>query len=158
MKFGATVFLRAVLALIAVGALAFLLWEPRAEGVNAHATIFEIYFKDPFVALMYLAAIPFFTGLFHAFSVLGFAGRDQEFSPQAVKSVRNVKYCAIAIVGFVVVFELIIMSHDSDDRAGGVMMGVFISFAAVVVATAMAVLERALQNALDMKSENDLTV
>jgi hypothetical protein len=158
MKFGATVFLRVVLALIGVGALTFLLWEPQAEGVNAHATMFAIYFRDPVVALMYLAAIPFFTGLFHAFKVLGFAGRNQEFSPQAVRSVRTIKYCALAIIGFVVVFELVIMSHESDDRAGGVMMGVFISFAAVVVATAMAVLERALQHALDMKSENDLTV
>ncbi len=158
MKFGATVFLRCVLVLIAIGALTFLLWEPQAEGVNAHATFFAIYFNDPFVALMYIAAIPFFTGLFHAFKVLGFAGRNQEFSPQAVKSVRTIKYCAIAIIGFVVVCELIIMSHASDDRAGGVMIGVFISFASVVVATAMAILERALQNAVDMKSENDLTV
>jgi hypothetical protein len=158
MRFGATVFLRVVLVLISVGALAFLLWEPQAEGVSAHATIFKIYFQDPFVALMYLAAIPFFTGLFHAFKVLGFAGRNQESSPQAVRSVRIIKYCAIAIIGFVVICEFIIRSHASDDRAGGVMMGVLISFASAVVATAMAVLERALQNAVDMKSENDLTV
>jgi hypothetical protein len=158
MKFGATVFLRAVLLLIGIGALAFLLWEPQSEGVNAHATVIEIYFKDPFVALMYVAAIPFFAGLVHAFKVLGYSGRNQEFSPQAVKSVRTIKYCAVAIIGFVVVFEIIIASHDSDDRAGGVMMGVFISFASAVVATAMALLERALQNGVDMKSENDLTV
>lgn len=145
MKVGATVFLRIVLALIAIGALAFLLWEPQAEGVNAHATLFAIYFQDPFVALMYVASIPFFAGLFHTFRVLGFAGRNQDFSPQAVRSVRIVKHCAIVIIGFVAVFELIILSHDSDDSAGGVMMGVFISFAAVVVATAMAVLERALK-------------
>jgi hypothetical protein len=37
-------------------------------------------------------------------------------------------------------------------------MGVLITFASIVPATAMAVLERALQNAVDMKSENDLTV
>lgn len=146
MKFGVTVFLRTILVLIGIGVLAFLLWEPQAEGVNAHATIFEIYFKDPFVALMYLPAIPFFTGLFHAFKVLGLAGRNQGYSRQAVKSVRTIKYCAIAIIGFVVACELMIASHDSDDRAGGVMMGVFISLAAVVVATAMTVLERAMQN------------
>ena len=50
------------------------------------------------------------------------------------------------------------MLGDSDDRAGGVFMGILITFASIVVATAMAVLERALQNAVDMKSENDLTV
>src|SRR5690348_8052211 len=123
MKFGATVFLRAVLVLIGSGALAFLLLEPQYEGRNAHATFFAIYFKDPFLAYMYVAAIPFFTGLYHAFKVLGYAGRNTEFSPPAVKSVRTIKYCAIALIGFVVGAEAFIMLHDSDDRAGGVFMG-----------------------------------
>ncbi|HEV7607965.1 MAG TPA: DUF2975 domain-containing protein [Steroidobacteraceae bacterium] len=158
MKFGATVFLRAVLVLIGIGALALLLWEPQLEGVNAHATLFDIYFKDPFLAYAYVAAIPFFIGLYQAFKVLGYAGRNQEFTPPALRSVRTIKYCAIAIIGFVAIGELFIMLHESDDRAGGVMMGAFIIFASIVVATAMAVLERALQNAVDLKSENDLTV
>jgi hypothetical protein len=158
MKFGATLFLRAVLVLIGIGALALLLWEPHLEGRNAHATLFEIYFKDPFLAFAYVAAIPFFVGLYQAFMVLGYAGRNKEFSPSALRSVRTIKYCAIAIIGFVAIGEVIIMSGDSDDRAGGVVIGAFILFASIVVATAMAVLERALQNAVDMKSENDLTV
>jgi hypothetical protein len=49
-KRGATLFLRAVLVLIGIGALALLLWEPHIEGRNAHATLSAIYFKDPFLA------------------------------------------------------------------------------------------------------------
>lgn len=158
MKFGATLFLRAVLVLIGIGALVFLLWEPHLEGRNAHATVFAIYFKDPFLAFAYVASIPFFVGLYQAIKVLGYAGRNQEFSPPAVRSVRTIKYCALALVGFVIVGELIIFAGDSDDRAGGVMMGVVILFASIVVAAATAVLERALQNAVDLKSESDLTV
>jgi hypothetical protein len=158
MKFGATLFLRAVLVLIGIGALALLLWEPHLEGRNAHATLFAIYFKDPFLAYAYVAAIPFFVGLYQAFKVLGYAGRNKEFSPSTLRSVRTIKYCAIAILGFVAIGEIFIMFGDSDDRAGGVVIGAFIFFASIVVATAMAVLERALQNAVDMKSENDLTV
>jgi len=158
MKFGATLFLRVVLVMFGIGALALLLWEPHLEGRNAHATLFAIYFQDPFLAYAYVAAIPFFVGLFHAIKVLAYAGRNQEFSRAAVRSVRVIKYCAIAIIGFVVGGEIIILSGESDDRAGGVMMGAMIFFASVVVASAMAVLERALQNAVDLKSENDLTV
>ena len=158
MKSGATLFLRAMLVLLAMGALALLLWEPHLEGRNAHATLFAIYFKDPFLAYAYVAAIPFFAGLYQAFKVLGYAGRNKEISPSALRSVRTIKYCAVAIIGFVAIGEGIIMSGDSDDRAGGVAIGVFIFFASVVVATAMAVFERALQKAIDMKSENDLTV
>jgi DUF2975 family protein len=158
MKFGATVFLRGVLVIFAIVVLALLLVEPHFEGRNAHATLFEIYFKDPFLAYAYVAAIPFFVGLYQAFKVLGYAGRNKEFSPPAVRSVRTIKYCAIALVGFIVGGEAIIMFGNSDDRAGGVMVGAFILFASLVVATAMTILERALQNAVDMKSENDLTV
>ena len=158
MKFGATVFLRGVLVIVGAGALALLLWEPHIEGRNAHATPFEIYFQDPFLAYAYVASIPFFVGLYQAFKLLGFAGRNKEFSPPAVKSVRTMKYCAIAIMGFVTGGEVIILSGDSDDHAGGVVIGLVILFASIVVATAAAVLERTLQNAVDMKSENDLTV
>jgi hypothetical protein len=158
MNRAASLFLRAVLVLIGIGALALLLWEPHLEGRNAHATLFAIYFKDPFLAFVYFGSIPFFAGLYQAFKVLGYAGRNKEFSPSAVRSVRTIKYCAIALVGFVAIAEAIIMFGNSDDRAGGVFMGVLIFFAAIVVATATAILERALQNAVEMKSENDLTV
>jgi hypothetical protein len=158
MKFGATLFLRAVLVLFGIGALTFLLWEPHVEGRNVNATTFEIYFKDPFLAFAYVASIPFFVGLYHAIKVLGYAGRNLEISPSAVKSVRTIKYCAIALIGFVVIGEVIILLNESDDRAGGVMMGLVILFGSIVVATATAVLERTLQNAVDMKSESDLTV
>ena len=37
-------------------------------------------------------------------------------------------------------------------------MGVLVVFGSIVVATAAAMFERILQNAVDIKSENDLTV
>ncbi len=158
MKRGATLVLRAVLVLIGIGALAFLLWEPHIEGRNANATVFAIYFKDPFLAYAYVGSTPFFVGLYQAFKVLGYAGRNEEFSPSAVRSLRTIKHCAIALIGFVAVGEIFIVLGESDDRAGGVFMGLLVTFASIVVATAMAVLERAAQSAVDMKSENDLTV
>ena len=129
MNRGASVFLRVVLVLFGIGALALLLWEPHLEGRNANATLFAIYFKDPFLAYVYVASIAFFAGLFQAFKVLGYAGRNQEFSPAAVRSVRTMKYCAITLVGFVAIAEAIIMFSPSDDRAGGVVIGLVIFFA-----------------------------
>ncbi len=159
MKRSSTVFLQIVIVLIGVGALALLLWEPQIEGVNAHATNFEIYFKDPFLALVYIGSIPFFAALYQAFKVLGYAGHNKIFSKEAVKSLRTIKYCALAIIGFVVIEEIFIMlNHGSDDPAGGVFMGVLITFGSILIATAAAMFERILQNAVDIKSENDLTV
>jgi hypothetical protein len=158
MKRGSTIFLQAVIVLVGIGALALLLWEPHIEGVNAHSTFFEVYL-DPFIALVYVGSIPFFAALYQAFKVLGYAGRNNAFSPEAVKALRTVKYCALAIIGFVVMEEIFIMlNHGSDDAAGGVFMGILITFGSVIVATTAAMFERILQKAVDMKSENDLTV
>jgi len=158
MKRSSTVFLQIVIVLIGIGALALLLWEPHIEGRNAHATLFAIYFKDPFLAYAYIASIPFFVALYQAFKVLGYVGQNQVFSLAAVKALRTIKFCALALIGFVVVGEIFILLSPSDDRAGGVFMGVLISFGSIVMATAAAVFERILQNAVDLKSENDLTV
>jgi hypothetical protein len=158
MKRSSTIFLQVVIVLLGIGALVLLLWEPRIEGVNAHATNFKMYF-DPFIVLVYIGSIPFFAALYQAFKVLGYAGKNKIFSQAAVNALRTIKYCAITIIGFVVVEEIFIMlNHGSDDPAGGVFMGILITFGSVVIATASAVFERVLQNAVDIKSENDLTV
>ena len=158
MKRSSTIFLQIVIVLISIGALALLLWEPRIEGVNAHTTNFEIYF-NPFIALVYAGSIPFFVALYQAFKVLRYAGVNKVISPEAVKALRTIKYCALAIIGFVVVEEIFIMlNHGNDDPAGGVFMGLLITFGSIVIATAAAVFERTLQSAVEMKSENDLTV
>ena len=154
----ATIFLQVVIVLIGIGAIALLLWEPHLEGRNANATPFEIYFKDPFLVYAYVASTPFFVALYQAFKVLRYAGRNQVFSQAAVDALRTIKFCAIAIVGFVAVGEVIILFNESDDRAGAVFMGILITFGSVIIAAAAATFERILRNAVDLKSENDLTV
>src|SRR2546423_14976255 len=113
MKRSSTIFLQIVIVLIGIGALALLLWEPHIEGRNAHATLFAIYFKDPFLAYAYIASIPFFMGLYQGFKVLGYAGRNKEFSPSVVRSLRTIKYCAIALIGFVALGEVFILRGKS---------------------------------------------
>ena len=160
MKKNSTVFLQVVIVLIGIGALALLLWEPHLEGRNAHATLFQIYFNDPFLAYAYTASIAFFVALYQAFKLLGYVGRSDVFSQRSVKALRTIKYCAISLVGFLVGAEayFFIVQRGKDDIAGGVMMGLFLIFVSAVVATAAAVFEKTLQSAVDLKSENDLTV
>ena len=158
MKRGSTIFLQVVIVLIGIGTFALLLWEPHLEGRNVHATLFEIYFKDPFLAYAYIASIPFFVALYQAFKVLGYVRQDKTFSQATVKALGTIKYCAIAIIGFVAVSVIFIMFADKDDRPAGVFMRMLIAFPSIVIATAAAMFERISQNAVDIKSENDLTV
>src|ERR1700752_1783740 len=138
-----TIFLQAVIVLIGIGALALMLWEPHIEGRNAHATVFEIYFKDPFLAYAYVASIPFFVALYQAFKVLGYAGQNKVFSQEAVRALRTIKYCALAIIGFLVVSVVFMPFSDPGDEDGpqGVVMRIVITFATIVVATAAAMFE-----------------
>ena len=157
MKKGATIFLQVVIVLIGIGALAFLLWEPHIEGRNARATLFQIYFHDPFLAYVYVASIAFFVALYQAFKVLGYVRQNQTFSQATVKALRTIKYCALAIIGFVAVSVIFIpMSSDNDDRPAGVFMRILVTFTAVIIASAAVMFEKIWQDAVDMKSE-DLT-
>jgi hypothetical protein len=160
MKRGFTIFLQAVTVLVGMGVLALLLWEPQVEGRNVNATQFEIYFEDPFLAYIYLAFVPFFVGLYEAFKIVGYARRNEIFSQRSVRALRIIKYCALTTATFIVGAEayLFIFMRGKDDIAGGVMMGAFIIFVSAIIATAAAVFERILQNAVEIKSENDLTV
>jgi hypothetical protein len=160
MKRVSTIFLQVLIVLLGTGVLALLLWEPQVEGRNVNATQFEIYFKDPFLAYIYLAFVPFFVGLYQAFNLLGYARRDEIFSQRAVRALQILKYCALTTAIFIIGAEVYIFLfvRGTDDVAGGVMMGAFIIFVSAVIATAAAVFERILQNAVDIKSENDLTI
>lgn len=160
-KRAATIFLQIIIVLVGVIALVALLIEPQLEGRNANSTFFQIYLTDPFLAYVYLASIPFFVALFQAFKALGYVRRNKIFSHAAVRALRTIKYCALIIAGSTIaagIYIRIAAQSSHDDPAGAVMLGLVITFVSIVVAAAAAVFEKILQKAVDIKSENDLTV
>ncbi len=157
MKRSLTIFFQVIIVLIGIGALAFMLWEPHIEGRNAHATVFDIYFKDPFLAYVYIGSLPFFAALYQSFKILGYAGQDKIFSQPVVKALQTIKYCAIILIGFIAIGEIIILLSESDDRAGGVFMGILLALCSASVATIAAMCERKIQNGHDAKRDSDIT-
>jgi hypothetical protein len=147
MKRSSTIFLQAVIVLIGIAAFVFLLWEPQIEGRNAHATLYEIYFKDPFLAWAYSASIAFFVALYQAFKLLTDVRRDKIFSLRSLKALRIIKYCGLVLIGFVAagVAYLFIVVRGEDDIAGGVAMGIFVALVSAAIAIAAAVFERNLK-------------
>ena len=153
-----TFFLKAVLLLIAIGALAGMIWFPQTEGRATHLDLISIY-TDPFLLYGYLASIPFFVGLYQAFKLLHLIDADKAFSQGAVQTLKNMKFASLSLIGFIALalFYIRFFAHG-DDPAGPTALGMLASFAAMVLATAAAVFQKLLQNAVDIKSENDLTV
>lgn len=139
--------------------LAAMIAFPLTEGRAANLDLFSIYW-DPFIVYMYVASIPFFVGLYQAFKLLGYIGQNKVFSLSSVKALRTIKYCAIIQSTTIVMAALYIrINHNKDDDpAGFIAISIVAIFISVVIATAAAVFEKLLQNAVDMKSENDLTV
>lgn len=156
-----TVILQAVIVLIGIITIALLLIGPHFEGRNTNATLFQIYFNDPFLAYVYVGSIPFFVALFQAFKLLGYIGQNKVFSQAAVDSVKTIKYCAFITASAIVaagIYIRIAAVSSGDDPAGALMLGFIATFVSIVIGTGVAVFEKTLQSAVDIKSENDSTV
>ncbi len=136
MKKNTTIFLQILTILIAIGVLAFMFWEPQIEGRNMHAGLFDIYFKDAFLACTYLASIPFFVALYQTFKILGYVRKNMMSSQATVKALRTIKYCAELILIFVLAAEaFLVIARPGDDIAGGVFMGLLV----IVISGAIAI-------------------
>ena len=159
MKKSSTIFLQVVIVLIGIVALAIMIRFPLTEGRAVNLDLFSIY-SDPFIIYGYVVSIAFFVALYKAFKLLGYIGQNKVFSLGSVKALRTIKYCAIVLSISIVMAVLFIMtSHNKDDDpAGFIAMGILTTFISIVIATAAAVFEKTLQSAVDIKSENDLTV
>ncbi len=163
MKKGSTIFLRVVIVLIGIVALAIMIRFPLTEGRAVNLDLFSIY-SDPFIIYGYVVSIAFFVALYQAFKLLGYIGQNKVFSLSSVKALRIIRYCAIALsilIAMAVIYIRISFSVKSvtdDDPAGFIAVSIVATFISVVIATAAAVFERTLQSAVDIKSENDLTV
>jgi hypothetical protein len=158
MKHGSTVFLKLILVLLATIALAMLVRFPQTEGRVANLDVIRIY-TDPFILYLYIASTPFFVALFQAIKLLGFVEKDEAFSQAAVAAVRTIKYCAIATIGFLVVaLGWVRLASGGDDPAGAIVVGLCLTLAALVIATATGVVQNLLQSAVAMKSTRDVAV
>jgi len=159
MKKSSTIFLQVVIVLIGIVALAIIIRFPLTEGRAVNLDLFSIY-SDPFIIYGYLTSIAFFVALYQAFKLLGYIGQNKVFSLNSVKALRTIKYCAIVLSILIVMAALYIrMFHaKGDDPAGFIAVCIVTTFISIVIATAAAVFERTLQSAVDIKSENDLTV
>ena len=111
------------------------------------------------ITIMYVAAIPFYIALYQAFKLLSYIDQNKAFSELSVMALKKIKNCAITISClYVVGLPLFYIFAQLDDAPGVVIIGMMLVFAPLVIAVFAAVLQRLLQEAIYIKSENDLTV
>ncbi|GIN72881.1 putative membrane protein YoaS [Bacillus sp. J14TS2] len=160
MKRGSTLFLRIAVFLIGTPILALCLFGlpiVAKEAVDSYSEFAYVLYG--ILIVMYISAIPFFIALYQAFKLLSYIDKNKAFADISVKALKNIKYCAIAISSFYVVgMPLFYFMAEVDDAPGIIVIGLIIIFASLVIAVFAAVLQRLLKEAIDIKSENDLTV
>jgi hypothetical protein len=157
-KRGTTLFLKLAVILIGIPVLALgifgFYWLPNNPVNPDYAHI--LY---PILIGMYVSVIPFFVALYQAFKLLSYIDKSKAFSKISVKALKNIKYCAITISGiYVVGLPFFYIFAELDDAPGVILIGMLFIFASMVIAVFAAVLQRLLQEAINIKSENDLTV
>jgi hypothetical protein len=118
-----------------------------------------IYMKYLVIIGLYIPAIPFYFALYQAFKLLNYIDKNKAFSELTVKALKNIKYYAITIsILFAADMPIFYIIGDKEDAPGIIVIGMVIIFASLVIAVFAAVLQKLIKNAIDIKSENDLTV
>ena len=158
MKHGSTLFLKLALFLIGTPVLALSIFGVYWL-VNNPANPEYDHILYPIIIGMYVSVIPFFFALYEAFKLLSYIDKNQAFSKLSVVALKKIKWCAITISGlYVLIIPFVYIVAELDDAPGLIIIGMVPIFASMVIAVFAAVLQRLLEEAIHIKSENDLTV
>jgi hypothetical protein len=160
MKRGSTNFLKIAVILLGIPILALCIFGLPMLAKEASESNSEFaYVLHGIVIVMYVSAIPYFVALFQAFQLLSFIDKNKAFSAISVRALKNIRNCAITISAvYVIGLPFFFIFAELDDAPGVVLVGMLFIFAPMVIAVFAAVLQRLLQEAITIKSENDLTV
>jgi hypothetical protein len=155
-----TLFLKIAVILMGIPVLALCIFLVPEMGDLAAKLLPNFAFIKYLVSIIfYASAIPFYFALYLAFSLLRYIDKNNAFSELSVMALRKIKYCAVIISGLhLLVWPLFYLFAEADDAPGVVLVGLIVPFASIVIAVFAAVLQKLLQEAIDIKSENDLII
>lgn len=150
MKKSWSIFLQAIVVLIALAVLVGLVVLPSKEGRAANLSTTEIYF-DPFILYGYAAAVFFFVGCYKVCRALGLAGHDRLYSNEMLHTLKAVMNCALVFAGMIVLAALYITVFHAtdDDPAGFLAMCALTSLLAVTVTVTVGWLRKSIKRAMD---------
>lgn len=154
MKKGSTLFLRFVIILIGLVVISLCIFALPAGIMSDNTGGYR-----PILIGMYIPAVPFFIALYQSWKILNNIDTNQAFSALSVHALKKIKYCAFTISAlYAVGMPYIFYMAELDDAPGVALIGIVFVFASLVAGTAAAVFQKLFQNALDIKSENELAV
>ena len=150
MKQGTTLFLKIAVIIIGLPVIVLCIFL---------LPLFADYLSYTIISGVYATAIAFFFALYQAFKLLSYIDGNKAFSELSVTALKNIKYCAVIIgIIYAAIIPFLIPVAEADDAPGLIGFPLIFIFASSVIAVFAAVLQKLLKEAIDIKSENDLTV
>lgn len=111
------------------------------------------------VGAMLITAVAFYTALYQGMVLLRLIDLHKAFSRQSVHALRNIKYCG-GIIGaiYILAMPAIYLVAEVDDAPGLILIGMAFAGAPITVSVFAALMQKLVQTAVELKTENDLTV
>nr|WP_216366500.1 DUF2975 domain-containing protein [Geobacillus sp. BMUD] len=152
--------MKVALVLIGLPVLALCLFLVPALAKVAVKLVPALPWIKYFVYLVFEAsALPFYFALYQAFRLLTYIDQNSAFSERSVEALKKIKSCAVVICGLhLLALPLFYLFAEKDDAPGVIFVGLLVPFASLVIAVFAAVLQKLLQQAVDIKQENELTI
>ncbi len=117
----------------------------------------------PYMLGAYLLLLPVFFALYQVHKLAGYVEKGRAITADFVSSLRTIKLCAVAfsvlvIIGAALTIVFARASDPSEDVTHIFALGFIFTFASSVIAAIAALFQQLIQKAVDLKSENELTV
>lgn len=154
MKLNSTLLLKVALFFASLVVLMLCL-VPLEEGLGEVTSIIAFYN----VTTAYVTALLFFLGVYQAWKLLTYIDTNKAFSERSVNALKNIQN--YALIAFLVTTSWLPSFYKfalADDAPGVMVIALALSGTPFVIATFAAILKKILQDAMALKSENDLTV
>ncbi|RNF40938.1 DUF2975 domain-containing protein [Planococcus salinus] len=160
MKAGSTFFLKLTIFFIGLPILAVCIYGlSRFDPNSPYWALPELEnLQYPLLIGMYIGMIPFFFALYQTLKLLAYIDKNEAFSNMSVAALKKIKYSAIAIIVVYLIEMPFLYLLTMADDAPAIIMGLVVIFGSSVIAVFAAVLQKLLQQAIDIKAENDLIV
>ena len=158
MERGSTLFLKIAIYLLGAIILGLaIFWVPSLASSSAEMNPDYAYLQYPVLIGVYITLIPFYIALYQSLKLLDHIQHDNAFSHSSVLTLKRIKYCAV-VISILYLIGMVALLFQKGLHPGLALIGLTIGFASAAISVFGAVLEKLLKNALEIKSENDLTI
>lgn len=121
----------------------------------------DFIFLYSFLIWSWIVSIPVFVALHQILKLIGHISDNTAFSNQSVKILQNIKICTFIFNLFVLIGTLTLTVYGrsvGEDVTPFITLSFIIVFITSTIATFVAVLQKLLQDAINIKNENDFIV